>query len=113
MKKLAGVVALFAMVAMLAMSAAQVTAKDMTWTGWISDAACGAKGMSATHKDCAMKCVKEKGSSYVFVNSKDKKVLNIHNQDAVAEANLGMEVKVTGDVMDDGSLHITKIVAAK
>jgi hypothetical protein len=86
-------------------------AKTMTWTGWISDSACGAKGAKADHKDCAMKCVKDKGASYVFVNSKSKKVIPIHNQDAVTEANLGQEVKVTGHMMD-GQLHVDSIANA-
>ncbi|HUJ29742.1 MAG TPA: hypothetical protein VLY23_00565 [Candidatus Acidoferrum sp.] len=87
-------------------------AKTMTWTGWISDSMCGAKGANAGHKDCAMKCVKDKGASYVFVDTKSKKIMKIHNQDAVTEANLGMEVKVTGHVMEDGQVHVDKIAAA-
>jgi len=84
--------------------------KAMSWTGWISDSHCGAKGMSADHKACAQTCVKTKGASYVFVNSADKKVINIHNQDSInADQDLGTEVKVTGHMMDDGSLHVDKI----
>jgi hypothetical protein len=85
-------------------------AADRTWTGWISDSHCGAKGMSADHKACAQTCVKTKGASYVFVNGADKKVISIHNQDSIdADKDLGTEVKVTGHMMDDGSLHIDKI----
>jgi len=113
MRKLFGVVALVAMVAMLAMSAAQVNAKDMTWTGWITDSLCSGKQAMWTNKDCAIKCVKERGASYVFVNSQDKKVLKIQNQDAVTDERVGVEVKVTGNVTDDGSLHITKIEPTK
>lgn len=83
--------------------------KTMTWTGWISDSNCGAKGATAEHKACATKCVKEKGASYVFVSAKNKKVIPIHNQDAVAEANLGQEVKVTGQMMEGGQIHIDSI----
>ena len=72
----------------------------------------GVKGAKAEHKDCAMKCVKEKGASYVFVNEKSKKVMKIHNQDAVSDANLGQEVKVTGHVMEDGQVHIESIANA-
>jgi hypothetical protein len=86
-------------------------AKTMTWTGWISDSACGAKGANANAKDCTVKCVKDKGASYVFVNSKTKKVIPIHNQDAVTEANLGQEVKVTGHMME-GQLHVDSIANA-
>lgn len=91
---------------------AQDMTKTMTWTGWISDSNCGAKGANADHKACAIKCVKDKGASYVFVNDKNKKVYMIHNQDAVTEANLGQEVKVTGHVMDDGKLHVDSIANA-
>jgi len=86
--------------------------KTETWTGWLSDSSCSAKGTAAAHKDCAIKCVKEKGASWVFVNTKDKSVLKIHNQDAVKEANLGAEVKVTGHIQDDGQLHIDSIAPA-
>jgi hypothetical protein len=85
-------------------------AADKTWTGWISDSHCGAKGMSADHKACAETCVKTKGASWVFVNGKDKKVINISNQDAInGDKDLGHEVKVTGTVGDDGALHVAKI----
>jgi len=86
--------------------------KTMSWTGWISDSMCGAKGANANHKDCAMKCVKEKGASYVFVDTKSKKIIKIHNQDAVSEANLGQEVKVTGHMMKDGQIHVDSIANA-
>jgi len=83
--------------------------KTMTWTGWISDDHCGAKGMSAEHKSCAQTCIKN-GSKYVFVNSADKKVIAIHNQDAInGDKDLGKEVKVTGHLLDDGSLQIDKV----
>ncbi len=95
------------------LSLAKVTiAKDMTWTGWISDSACGAKGANAGHAACATKCVKDKGASWVFVDAKTKKVVPIHNQDAVSDANLGKEVKVTGMKESDGSIHINSIADA-
>src|SRR5579863_657214 len=88
--------------------------KSMSWTGWISDSSCGAKGASASHKACASTCIKEKGASWVFVNDSDKKVIAIHNQDAVkADKDLGMPVKVTGHLMDDGSLHVDSIAMGK
>jgi hypothetical protein len=87
--------------------------KTMTWTGWISDSHCGAKGMSADHAACAQTCVKTKGASWVFVSSKTKKVYAINNQDAVdADAALGHAVKVTGHLESDGTLHVDKIAAA-
>jgi hypothetical protein len=91
------------------------SARDQTktWTGWISDSSCGAKGTSADHRDCALKCVKEKVAKWVFVNSETKAVLNIHNQDAVnPDTALGQEVRVTGHVTQDGSIHIDSIEPA-
>ncbi len=86
--------------------------KTSTWTGWISDSGCGAKGMSADHKDCALKCVHEKGAKFVFVNSASKQVFNIHNQDAVKDSDVGMEVKVSGHLMKDKSIHVDSIAPA-
>ena len=112
MRKALGAFSLLAiLLAMLSLASAKE--KTSTWTGWISDSGCAAKGMSADHRDCAIKCVKEKGASWVFVNSKTKAVLNIHNQDAVnPDTDLGAEVKVTGHLMEDGSLHVDKIAPA-
>ena len=84
-----------------------------TWTGWVSDSSCGVKGTKAKHKDCALKCVKEKGEQWVFVDSETKGVLKIHNQDAVdPDTALGQEVKATGHVTEDGSIHIDSIEPA-
>lgn len=88
-------------------------ARADSWTGWISDSGCGAKGASAAHQSCTLKCVKDKGAKYVFVNSATKDVFPIHNQDAVSEANVGMEVTVNGSVMDDKSIHVESIAPAK
>jgi hypothetical protein len=97
---------LFAMLSLVASAQDQAT----TWTGWISDSSCKAKGMSAKHKDCGLMCVKEKGANWVFVNSETKAVLNIRNQDAVKpDTALGQEVKVTGDAAQGGLIHIDSI----
>jgi hypothetical protein len=88
-------------------------ARADSWSGWISDSGCGAKGATASHKDCTLKCVKDKGAKYVFVNSATKDVVPIHNQDAVSEANVGMEVTVSGSVMDDKSIHVDSISPMK
>jgi len=101
-------VALAALVAVLSLHAVAEN-KTMTWTGWISDSSCGAKGANAAHKACAQTCMKTKGASWVFVDS-EKKVIPIHNQDAVSmDKDLGVEVSVTGHMMDDGSIHVEKI----
>jgi hypothetical protein len=86
--------------------------KSATWTGWISDSGCGAKGMTADHKDCALKCAHEKGAKFVFVNSESKQVFDIHNQDAVKDSEVGQEVKVIGQLMKDKSIHVDSIAPA-
>ncbi len=86
--------------------------ESQTWTGWIGDSGCAAKGMSADHKDCALKCVHDKGAKFVFVNSESKEVVAIQNQDAVKDSDVGMEVKVTGHSMKDKSFHVESIQPA-
>jgi len=96
----------------LALCAAVLTfAADGSWTGYISDSMCGAKGANEKHADCAAKCVKEHGASYVFVNDADKKVYTIDAQDKVA-AHAGHHVIVKGTV-DGDNLKLTSIEMAK
>jgi hypothetical protein len=85
--------------------------KAMTMTGWISDSNCGAKGASADHKACAMKCVKQ-GAKWVFVDSKTKTVDKISNQKAISDADLGHEVSVTGYKTKNGMLHVDSVKKA-
>jgi len=96
----------------LVMCAAALTlAADGSWTGYISDSHCGAKGAKDGHTDCASKCVKEKGASYVFVNDADHKVYGIDAQDKVA-AHAGHHVTVKGSV-DGDNLKLASIEMAK
>jgi hypothetical protein len=98
----------------LAVFNGEAQARTAVWTGWISDNHCGAKGMSAAHKACAMQCIKEMHSYWVFVDSKSKSVVKIHNQDGVnPETSLGAEMKVTGWMMDDGTLQVEGISASR
>ncbi|MHB8412040.1 MAG: hypothetical protein ACYDDI_08840 [Candidatus Acidiferrales bacterium] len=113
MKKLSNVLSLAAVMLFSAGLASTAHAKNHTWMGWISDSSCGAKGMSAGHKACAEKCVKEKGASYVFVNAKTKKVYAIQNQDAVTDADLGQEVKLTGGMNKNGTIRVDSIKASR
>lgn len=93
-------------------AAALAFGADGTWTGYISDSHCGAKGAKEGHADCATKCVKEHNASYVFVNDADHKVYNIDAQDKVA-AHAGHHVTVKGSI-DGDSLKLASIeMAAK
>src|SRR5215470_9663179 len=84
---------------------------DGSWTGYISDSHCGAKGANDKHTECATKCVKEKGAKYVFVNDADHKVYTIDGQDKVA-AHAGHHVAVTGSV-DGDNLKVSSVAMAK
>lgn len=78
------------------------------WTGWITDAGCGAKGANAEHKDCSLRCAK-RGESLVFYNSADEKLYKLDKQDD-AKAQLGHKVKVVGE-LDGDSIKVTSIAA--
>jgi hypothetical protein len=104
-------VKLVASMALFLCSAAFAVAADGSWTGYISDSNCGAKGASETHAACATKCVKEKGAKYVFVNDADHKVYAIDAQDKVA-AHAGHHVTVKGSV-DGDNLKLASIDMAK
>ena len=82
-------------------------AKDMSWSGWVSDSKCGAKGANAEHAACAKKCIGE-GEKPVLVTDKDQKVVGIDNPDALA-GHEGHHVEVTGKMTDSGTLHVDKV----
>jgi hypothetical protein len=105
MKKLFAVIGLVLVVSMLALAAGSA-GKAGTWSGWISDAKCGAKVDAA----CAKKCV-DAGEKAVFVNDKDKAVYPIANQDAV-KAHAGHHVEVKG-TMDNNTLTVSNITMMK
>jgi Protein of unknown function (DUF5818) len=81
-----------------------------SWTGWISDEHCAAKGAKAEHKGCALKCA-ERGAKLVFLNGADEKVYALDNQ-ALAKEHLGHEVTVSGEANGD-SIKVTSIEEAK
>jgi hypothetical protein len=92
-------------------AAALAFAADGTWTGYISDSECGAKGANDKHAACAAKCVKEHGAKYVFVNDADKKIYAVNPQDMVA-AHAGHHVTVKGSA-DGDSLKLASVDMAK
>lgn len=78
-----------------------------TWTGQISDSACGAShakmmgehSKSKSSRDCTLSCIKG-GGKYVFVSAGS--VYQIENQSfADLEKRAGQMVEVTGDMKGD------------
>jgi hypothetical protein len=88
-------------------------AAEQTWTGNISDSACGKKHEEAAEgngvmpdRECTQACVRG-GSKYVLVV--DGKVFQIANQDNKDLAtHAGHKVKVTGELKGD-SITVSKI----
>ncbi|HKS83004.1 MAG TPA: hypothetical protein VJR23_15985 [Candidatus Acidoferrales bacterium] len=98
----------------LAVFNGEAQVRTAEWTGWISDSHCGVKGMTTAHKDCAMQCIKQMHAHWVFVETKTKKIYTIHNQSGVnPDTSLGAEMKVTGWMMDDGTLQVEKVSATR
>lgn len=103
--------------ATLLLTAATPFAAEQTWTGQISDSACGAKHEEAAEgqgkmpdRDCTLACVRG-GSTYVLVV--DGKVLQIANQDDKDLAtHAGHEVNVTGELKGQ-AITVAKIEMAQ
>ena len=103
----------FALFAATLLFTAMATAAEQTWTGQISDSACGAKHEEAAEgqgkmpdRDCTVACVRG-GSKYVLVS--DGKVFQIANQDNKdLAAHAGHTVKMTGE-MKGSSITVSKI----
>jgi len=77
-----------------------------SWTGWITDASCGAANANAEGKACALRCAKS-GSKLVLYVDGDKQLLALDDQDE-AIRHLGYPVKVTGK-LEDGVIKVQKI----
>lgn len=95
----------FAVLALAALLVPALASAD-SWTGWITDDHCGAKGASADHASCAKKCL-DQGGKLVFFNSADQKLYSLDNQ-KLAEENIGHEVVVTGTA-DGTSIKVESI----
>jgi len=80
-----------------------------SWTGWVTDDHCAAKGAKAEHASCAKRCL-DNGGKLVFYNSADEKIYNLDNQ-KLAEEHLGHEVVVKGTAEGD-SIKVESIEAA-
>jgi hypothetical protein len=93
-------------VAALALPLASAQEKG-SWTGWITDDTCGAKGAKAEHKDCAKKCLND-GGRLVFYNTDDHKIYKIADQEQ-AKQFLGYEVIITGSIADTTYLEVESI----
>jgi len=92
------------LLAVLFFSVATYAADKGTWTGYISDAHCGASGNNDGHSECAKKCVKE-GHAPVFVVG--DKVYAISKPKKVSKY-IGQKVTITGSINGD-AIEIDKV----
>jgi hypothetical protein len=105
MKRFLAVLAVAAV--LVALPLARLDASSQSWTGWIADDQCKAKGASADHKECAERCF-ARGAKAILVTA-DEKVFLLDNQD-LAKQHVGHEVKVTGQ-LDGDSIEVESIEA--
>lgn len=83
---------------LVGMASFALAADTGSWSGWITDTDCGAKGASASHAACAAKCVKDKGAKYALYNPSDKSTWVLSDQDGAAKmAGKMVTVKGTAD----------------
>lgn len=93
---------IFAVSVLMALLAIGVMAKNQRWTGYVSDAKCGAKVDAA----CAKKCI-EAGEKVVFVNDGDNSIVQVANPDAL-KPYAGQHVLVEGKLQNN-ALTVSKV----
>ncbi len=89
----------------VALGIASYMMADDSWTGWVTETHCGAKGAKEAHADCAIKCVKEKGAKWALYNPTDKSVTVMTGDAATMEKMAGKKVTVKG-TLDKGKKEI-------
>ncbi len=89
--------------------------EEGSWSGWVTDSHCGvsAKSASASHKDCAIKCVKEKGAKWALYNPSDSSLFNLSGDDAMMVKMAATEVTVKGSMdKEKKTITVTSMEAA-
>jgi hypothetical protein len=86
-------------IALLSLFAVSMFAES--WTGTITDAACGAKHADASEasQKCAERCFAKSGAAVLVVGDKVVKIDKASNDKI--KAHVGHKVKVTGKLADD------------
>jgi hypothetical protein len=101
------------LVVSLASFAYAADAVEGSWTGYVTDTDCGAKGAKAEHAACAAKCVKEHGAKYALYTAADKQVWVLSNQEEAGKM-AGKEVTVTGKAdKEKMTIEVASMEAAK
>jgi hypothetical protein len=111
MKKRLAVAALLAVSLLLpTLAVADHHGEEGSWTGWVTDENCGAKGARAEHKGCAESCVK-RGARWALYNPADKEIYILSNQKE-AGGMAGQEVTVKGTLdKEKKTIEVTSMEA--
>jgi hypothetical protein len=95
--------------ALLATALPALASGSQSWTGWITDDHCGAKGANAKHTpECVEKCAKN--GKVMFFNEGDKKLYGI-DKTAEAVKMVGSLVKITGQ-LEGETIKVEKVEKA-
>jgi hypothetical protein len=86
-------------------------ASEITVTGFIVDSHCKGEGAKDGHKDCALKCAKEKGATLGIWDATSSKFYNLDDQKKVEEF-AGATVTVKGTV-DGEMIKMSSIAKAE
>ena len=84
---------------------------ETTVTGYITDSHCKGEGAKEGHKDCAVKCAKEKGAKLGVWDAANSKFYTLDDQKK-AEEFAGSSVTVKGTVEGD-TLKVSSIAKAE
>jgi hypothetical protein len=95
-------------IVMLAVMLFAMLSMAASWTGWISDEKCGAKGGNAEHASCAKSCVKAGMAPVLAVDG--GQVYKFSNPDKVKKF-AGEKVEITG-TETDGTIAVDSVKAA-
>jgi hypothetical protein len=79
-------------------------------TGYITDSHCKGEGAKEGHKDCALKCAKEKGAKLGVWDAASSKFYTLDDQKK-AEEFAGMSVTVKG-MVDGENMKVSSITKA-
>jgi hypothetical protein len=84
-----------------------------SWTGTVTDSKCAEKGASASHADCAVKCVKEKGAKWALYDPSTKQTFVLSSKEDLTKL-AGKDVTVKGTLnKDTKTIEASSIEAAK
>ena len=91
--------------------AAEEKKVETTVTGFITDSHCKGEGAMEGHKDCALKCAKEKGAKLGVWDAANTKFYALDDQKK-AEEFAGLSVTVTGTVEGE-TMKLSRIAKAE